>query len=463
MESSVVSEPRAVSIAPRSRTRPRAGTLAARLIWLVLVGNAVAIVWLWYHGGNVTAVHSTGAFLTSIARITGLLGAYLALVQVLLLSRLPALERLTGFDRLTVWHRWNGHACLYLILAHVFFSVWGYAQTDRIGIAKETSTMIWGGVYPGMIVATVSTALFLVVVGTSIVIVRRRLNYQAWYAVHFTTYGAIALGWFHQVPTGNELVLDNVAADYWASLYLATLGLLVVFRLLVPVTNAFRYRMKVAEVATEGPGVVSIHITGHGLDRLRAQPGQFFLWRFLARRGWWEAHPFSLSAAPDGRSLRITVKSLGDFTSRMRELAPGTRVVAEGPFGTFTTAVRRREKTLLVAGGIGITPVRALLEELDGDVIVLYRVISESDVLFREELELLAAERGIAVHILTGDHTTVEGRDLLTPVHLRMLVPDVADREVYVCGPPAMASAIEKNIRNTGVPSRYLHVERFAL
>ena len=458
-----MSQPRAVAVAARPYARPLVGRLTAALIWLILVGNAVAIVWLWYHGGNVTKVHSTGELLTSIARITGLLGAYLALVQVLLLSRLPALERLTGFDRLTVWHRWNGHACLYLILAHVFFSIWGYAEMDRIGIGKETSTMIWGGVYPGMIVATISTALFLVVVATSIVIVRKRLNYQAWYAVHFTTYAAIALGWFHQVPTGNELVLDNIAADYWASLYLATLGLLLVFRLLVPIANAFRYRMQVAEVVTEAPGVVSLRITGHGLDRLHARPGQFFLWRFLARRGWWEAHPFSLSAAPDGKSLRITVKSLGDFTSRMREIAVGTRVVAEGPFGAFTSAVRRRDKTLLVAGGIGITPVRALLEEMNGDVVALYRVVKDSDIVFRSELESIAAERGIALHILTGDHSTDEGRKLLSPDHLRELVPDVAEREVYVCGPSAMASAIGKNVRSAGVPARYLHVERFAL
>src|SRR5205814_7474742 len=58
-------------------------------------------------------------------------------------------------------------------------------------------------------------------------------------------------------------------------------------------------------VVTEAPGVVSIRIAGRNLDRLQAQPGQFFQWRFLNR--WWTAHPFSLSEAPDGRSFRITV------------------------------------------------------------------------------------------------------------------------------------------------------------
>jgi predicted ferric reductase len=463
MDTTLVSNARPPLDSTIARSRAARLPFAAWAVWLALAANAVAIVWLWYHGGNVGGVHSTGELLTSIARITGLLGAYLALVQVILLARLPAIERAVGLDRLTVWHRWNGHACLYLIVGHVFFSIWGYSQMDRISVGSEISTMIWGGVYPGMIIATIGTALFVLVVVTSIVIVRRRLDYRAWYAVHFTAYAAIALGWFHQIPTGNELVLDATAADYWRSLYAATLALLLWFRLVLPAVNATRFRLRVAEVVSEGPGVVSLHITGRRLERLHARAGQFFLWRFLGRRGWWEAHPFSLSAAPSSGSLRITVKGLGDFTSRLREVAPGTRVIAEGPFGVFTTVRRRRQKALLIAGGIGITPVRALAEEMAGDLVVVYRVIHEHDAVLRDELESLAAKRGFALELVVGDHATDEGRVLLTPPHLLELVPDAVEREVYVCGPPAMASALEQSVRAVGVPRRYLHVEKFAL
>jgi predicted ferric reductase len=155
--------------------RRRALGLAA--VWVVVLGNAAAIVWLWVHGGNITA-KSSGDVLTSIARITGLLSAYLALIQVVLLARVPALERLVGFDRLSVWHRWNGHACLDLVLAHVLFSVWGYALLDKYSLPKEISTMLGGGIYPGMITATVGTVLLIAVVATSIVIVKRRLRYE---------------------------------------------------------------------------------------------------------------------------------------------------------------------------------------------------------------------------------------------------------------------------------------------
>ena len=143
----------------RTGTARRAAAMA--LLWTLVAGNAAALVWLWVHGGNVSDDLTTGELLTSAARITGLLGAYAALLQVLLLSRLPVVEDLVGFDRLTVWHRWNGHACLDLVLLHVVLSVWGYALMDKISIPKELSTMRGGGIYPGMITATVGTALLI--------------------------------------------------------------------------------------------------------------------------------------------------------------------------------------------------------------------------------------------------------------------------------------------------------------
>jgi len=452
----------ALSLPRSAATGVSRRVVAGSLIWAVLLGNAAVIVWLWIHGGNLTT-RSSGDVLTSIARITGLLAAYLALVQVILLARLPVLERLAGFDRLSVWHRWNGHACIDLVIAHVVFSVWGYALLDKLSLPKEISTMLGGGIYPGMITATIGTALLLAVVVTSIVIVRRRLKYEWWYAVHLLAYAGIALGWFHQIPTGNELVLSTVAADYWRGLYVATIAVLVVFRVLVPAAAAARHRLRVAGVVDEGPGVVSLRIEGRRLDRLQARAGQFFIWRFLAPGLWWSAHPFSLSQAPDGRSLRITVKELGDHTARLAEVPVGTRVVAEGPFGVFTGAVRRRAKVLLIAGGIGITPVRALLEELHGDVVVLYRAIAASDLVFQDELHTLAAARGFGLRYLVGDHATGEGRRLLTAEHLREVVPDIEARDVYVCGPPAMTDLAARGVRAAGVPRRHIHVERFAL
>jgi predicted ferric reductase len=436
----------------------------AMCLWLVVVANAVVIVWLWLRGGGVSRVHGSAEVFTSLGRITGLVAVYLALIQVLLLARLPPVERLVGFDRLTVWHRLNGKACISLVVAHTVLITVGYAGSEQISVPREFSRLLSS--YPGMVTATIGTVLMVGVVISSLVIVRRRLPYEAWYFVHLSIYAGIALSYLHQLPTGNEFTTHTSQADYWIALYVVTLALLVCFRLARPAWGAFRYRLRVAEVIREGPGVVSLHITGRHLDRLAAHAGQFMLWRFFTRGRWWQAHPFSLSAAPDGRSLRLTVKDVGNFTSRIADISPGTAVLAEGPFGTFTHLQRTRPRVALIAGGIGITPIRALFEELPaapGELALIYRVIREEDLVFRTELEEIARERGADLFFVVGDHRTVAGRDLLSPVQLLQLIPDIVEREVYLCGPHPMMVRTEGSLHGAGVPGRQIHSERFAL
>ena len=476
--------------------------LVGLALWLFVVGNGVGILWIWGAGGADGLGyhwHSFDAVLLGLGRITALLAGYLALIEVLLLARLPFLERLVGFDRLTIWHRWNGHAVFNLVLAHVVFSVWGYANLDKHsffreywnwltlpqpGSAKIGSGTVGGissggisptqpGIlaghltatspYPGMITATVGTALLIAVVVSSIVIVRRKLSYEWWYAIHFTAYAGIALSWFHMIPSGNELVIDKIAADYWRGLYALALALILYFRLARPLARAARFDLHVTEVTEEAPGIVSLRISGRDLDRLDAQAGQFFFWRFLTEGFWYTKHPFSLSEAPTNDSFRITVKNLGDHSAKLGKIPIGTRVFAEGPFGVFTAESRVKPKALLIAGGIGITPVRALLEQMDGDLVALYRVASHTDIVFADELDRIATTRGARIEYLIGNHTSPETHDLLSPNHLTKLVPDIAERDVYICGPPGMINQIVPNLRQAAVPHHHLHIERFAL
>ena len=346
-------------------------------------------------------MEKTADLLTSLARLTGLLSAYLALIQVLLLARLPALERAIGFDRLSIWHRWNGHVCIDLVVVHVVLSVWGYAMLDRLGFFGELTTMIGGGIYPGMVTATIGTVALLAVVATSIVIVKRRLRYEWWYAVHLPAYAGIALAWFHQIPTGNELVLDQTAADYWRSLYLATLALLVAYRLVAPAIAFFRHGLRVVAVREEARRRLARDRRPQSPPSARA-PGPVLPLAVPLVRPLVEGAPVLALGGAGRRRLRVTIKNLGDFTSTVGDIPVGTRVLAEGPFGTFTAASARRPKTLLVAGGIGITPIRALLDELDGDVVAVYRVVAEDEAIFLDELRELAP----TLHLVTGDHAT---------------------------------------------------------
>jgi predicted ferric reductase len=449
--------------APAGARWPLSLRAGAWLFWTMLAGNGAFIVWMWLHGGGISGVHGRAEAFTSLGRITGLLGVYLALVQVLMLSRLRPLERYLGFDRLTGWHRVNGKVCVSLIVAHAALITVGYALAERISIPGELSRLLRS--YPGMVAATVGTVLMVAVLISSLVIVRRRMRYESWHFVHFLIYAGIALGYLHQIPTGNEFAAHPVQADYWISLYAATLAVLLVYRVALPIRDLRRYELTVRRVAAAGPGVTSIEVGGRRLERLHAVAGQFMLWRFLTPGRWWQTHPFSLSAAPDGRTLRLTVKAVGDFTGKLPQVQPGTRVMVEGPFGVLTSAAMRTDKALLIAGGIGITPLRALFEELapTTDVVLVYRAVSKRELALRAELEEIAERWGATLHLLPGDHRRREGAKLLSPASLRALVPDIAERDVYVCGPPAMMERVAASLAELRVPEDQIHSERFAL
>jgi ferredoxin-NADP reductase len=273
----------------------------------------------------------------------------------------------------------------------------------------------------------------------------------------------VTLALIHQVFEGSTFKTSTAAQIYWWALWAFAIGSLLVGRFVMPFWRNARHRLRVAAVVPESDNTVSVYMTGKNLDRLPARAGQFFLWRFLGHNRWWQVNPFSLSAAPDGRSLRLTAKAIGTTSAGLRGVPIGTRVFAEGPYGAFTSMHRTKPDTLLIAGGVGITPIRALLEdpELTGDIVVLYRVRTAADAVLLGELENLATSRGARLHLLTG--RTGSGAQPFEPESLARLVPDITERDTFVCGPAAMTDAVLRSLRALRVPARQVHAERFRL
>jgi predicted ferric reductase len=444
---------------PAIRLGPRT---AAALLLTALFGNAAAVLWLWLHGGGVSIVHDSAALWTSLGRLTGLEGAYLALVQIVLLLRMPWLEMVVGFDRLTRWHRVNGQACIVLVVAHAVLITIGYAGMDQVGFASEFGTLLSD--YPGMVAAAVGTGMMAFAGLSSLVIARRRLPYEVWYGIHVTIYAAIALAYLHQIPTGNDLTVNPAQAHYWISLYCSVLALIVAFRVVGPISRFHRHALRVERIERESHDVISVYVCGRNLHRLKARGGQFFIWRFLSRGLWWQAHPFSISAAPNGRTLRLTVKAVGGYTRALPSVKPGTRVLIDGPLGRFTADRRRVDRVALIAAGIGVTPLRAILEELPaGDIVFVHRVAREADAVLGDEIDRLAKVRGARVVRLVGGHRDPRCQHLLSPAHLAAEIPDLNSRDVFVCGPPPMMSRTIDSLRSLGVPHAQIHSERFAL
>ncbi|MEU4369344.1 ferredoxin reductase family protein [Micromonospora chersina] len=447
--------------APVPPGRPRRGPGGRRALndafWLGLVA-AVLPWWLTTPPGSLA---DTTDVLTAAGRITGLVAGYLLLVQVLMMSRLGVLERWLGGERISRAHRDVGATLLVAVLAHLALLVVGYARMEKNSILGQVGSLL--SHYEDMVSAFVAAGIMVAVGVTAVRGVRRRLPYELWHHLHLTSYLALLLGYGHQFSNGAQLYEPGPVRTGWIAAYLLVVAALVWGRLIAPLRFNLRHRLRVADVVAESPDTISIYLTGHRLNQIDLLGGQYFRWRFLNPGCWWQSHPFSLSAAGNGRWLRLTVKVVGGHTAELRDLHPGTRVWAEGPSGTFTAAHRTRERALLIAGGSGIAPLRAMLEELPPGAALIYRARTPADVLLHNELDWLAQARRTSVWYVIGSRDDPGPRQVMSPEGLRRLVPDVTRRDVYLCGPGGLVDEAVRVLRRAGVPRRQIHLATFEL
>jgi ferredoxin-NADP reductase len=287
------------------------------------------------------------------------------------------------------------------------------------------------------------------------------MRYEVWWVTHLYIYVGILLAFMHQVETGQAFVRHPFAKVAWVVIIIGSLACLVLFRWLVPIARAQSLDLRVARVDRESDDTISIWIQGRNLDNLKAKGGQFFSWRFMTSDLWWHAHPFSISASPRPDFLRITIRDLGDTSRALAALKRGTRVIAEGPYGTFTADKRHGEHVLLIAGGVGITPIRAILEDLPPttDVQLIYRVPNRKSLVLWHELDDLASQRPhTSIRYLVGSRREhpIDARTLA------QMVPQVSRRDWYVCGPLPLVNAVIGAAEVLGVPPERIHHEEFA-
>ena len=515
---------------------PRRGrfTLADPLGALAIL-SVVAVVALWVmnQGGPLSLTASDRAT-GSLGLLAGLLASDLMILQVVLLARIPWVERSWGHDLLTRRHRLVGFASFWLMIAHV--TLFAVERSTREPTAIPDALLRLFVTDSWMLCATVGTLALIMVVVTSVRAARRRLRYESWHLLHLYSYAGIAATFPHTFTDGADFH-ETWTRLYWWCLYGFAFAATLLYRVALPAWRSLYHRLRVESVVTEAPGTVSITFKGHRLDRMRTASGQFFVWRFLDGPGWSRSNPYTLSAAPTPDRLRITIKSAGDGSDRAARLTPGTRALIEGPYGTLTARRRTHPGMLLMAAGIGITPMRALLEDAPyapGEATLIYRYGEDEHAVFADELREIATHRGVELILLPGprradtswqaagsahrDGTSRQAAALVDrsntalqaagPAHLadaswrttgsahradtarratglthpadtcgqarasaqldddvqvlKQLVPDIAHRDIYVCGPTTWITAVRKAARGAGAHRDSVHTEEFA-
>ncbi|NTV44419.1 MAG: hypothetical protein HGA67_01840 [Candidatus Yonathbacteria bacterium] len=416
----------------------------------LLIVNEIILLVLWL--ANSGRLLAGDVFDVSIAlgRVTGLFLGYLVLIELLLISRAPSFEHAFGFDTLNRTHRVTGFVMLGLLVAHPVFLSIGYAGGEN-PVAQFFAFAQWEGVFA----ATIGAIAMLGAGIASIKIIRKRMSYDAWYLLHLLMYIGAMLAFWHTIESGD--VARGGALAYWLALSAFTALTVIGYRFGRPLYRFFTNDFRIEKVVRESPSTHSIYITGNNMDTFRFEEGQFANFIFL-KKGMCRHHPFSFSKVCDGTGLRITVKNLGDFTSRISTLVPGTRVIIDGPLGRFTRTAAETKKYCFIGGGVGVTPVVALAGACvrDGiDAVLIASFRTPEDTPLAEDIRTL----GLPAHIIFSDG---EGGRFVDGAFVASLCPDILERDVFVCGPVPMMDALEKGLLDIGVLRNRIHTERFA-
>lgn len=453
--------------ASQASRRPK----ALRFGWADLIGPVgilinVVVVAMWIRNQGLASLTSLDRAIGSLGLLTGLLASSLMVTQVLMLARFPWVEKAWGHDLLIHRHRWVGFASFWLMIAHTAAYAIERAADGNIGQAwlqlfVLDSWMLW---------ATVGTIMITVVTVLSIRYARRRMRFEPWHLLHLYAYLGMAFGFPHQLADGADFH-ETWAQVFWWTLYLGTLALILIWRVGMPIYSSWYHRMRVEKVVTEAPGVYSVHVTGRNLSRLHTKSGQFFNWRFLDGPGWMRGNPYTISAAPTNHAMRVTIQAAGDGSARVAHLTPGTKVLIEGPYGNMTAQRRQHPHMLLIAAGVGLTPIRALLEDTPyapGECTLIYRYTEEEHAIFTAEIDAIAAQRGVTVHYLPGKRRTggswqARGAAISNDATaLAALVPDITATDIFVCGPPQWIRSVKAAARKAGAARADVHTEDFA-
>jgi len=426
-------------------------TLAAGLGFGAVVGTSLVTL--------LPGVSSSGGMANALGSTCAMTGTYLCLMLMVLISRVAWIEKEAGHDRMIQWHRSIAPYSLFLIVGHVVFTTIGYAQSSNVGVLHQLWLLIT--TYGWMLPATVGFALMVILGLASHQIARRRMKYETWWTAHLYFYIAIALSFGHQITTSQLFLAHPLLKKFWIGLYVFIGLLILVSRIAVPLWLSLRSGLKVSKVVRETDNVVSIYVTGRNLKRFNASGGQFFQWRFITPHWWWQAHPYSLSMKPIDNEMRITVKHLGDQSSSFQELLkPGTRLIAEGPYGVFTAKQRYTNAVTAFAAGIGVTPIRAMMDDLPKSVNItfIYRVSDGEHAPLRQELDAFAERKGWEVVYLEGPRE----QHPMTVEYMSQYAPALLHSDIYICGPNGFMDGVIKMVTDAGVPEKRIHHESFA-
>lgn len=396
----------------------------------------------------------------AISRIAGIIATAGVLLEFLVMSRAPFIEDNFSLEEINEFHRYAGYTIVYSLIVHIVFVTVGYGALDHFSLWKQ----FWSfpSQFSGLLSALVGSAALLVAAAFSIKLLRKKLPYELWYFIHVIVYGSIVLTFSHQVDSGGDVSTLPWMRAYWYFLFGLLFVIVAYYRFIRHITLSLYHGFKIEKIVPEANGIYSVYISGRNIQKYNYKAGQYAHWRMLNPKLFLQNHPFSFSSIPGSDHLRFTFKTSGDFTNKLASVPVGTRLLVDGPRGSFVTEHSFDRKVLMIAGGIGVSPfiplAKSLLED-KRDVTVLYSVVNREDVAFKEEFNQLLNTYPATFRLV--NHVASE-TGYITEATLLKFVAEDRDEAVYVCGPPAMTNLIIKQLKNLDFYDDQIITEQFS-
>lgn len=404
------------------------------------------------------------SFWTDFSVALGFVGLAMLALQFALTARINRIEASYGVDIILQFHRYISLVAFALILIHPLVLFFDQPETLRLLNLFEVP---WRARF-----AVIGTLALVVLVITSIWRQRLRIPYELWRTSHgILAVAAVSLGLAHALGVSYYLGLFWKKL-LWSAIALSALWLLIYVRIVKPWMMT-RHPYLVEEVIPERGNVWTLAVRPRGHEGFQFEPGQFAWITLNISPFRMREHPFSMSSSGDHpERLEFTIKALGDFTQTIKDIEPGTKAYLDGPYGVFTTD-RYWDSAgfVLIAGGIGITPMMSMLvtaaeRKDDRQFLLIYANKRWENVTFREELDALVDSLDLTVvHVLreppedwTGE-TGYVNQDLLQryiPIHR-------GSRHYFICAAPVMMEQVEAALHDLQVPATNVHMEHFNL
>ena len=427
---------------------------------LTIIAFALLVMFYGWFIKSGHGLNTSSDRIIAISRIAGIIATAGVLLEFLVMSRAPFIEDNFSLEEINEFHRYAGYTIVYSLIVHIVFVTVGYGALDHFSLWKQ----FWSfpSQFSGLLSALVGSAALLVAAAFSIKLLRKKLPYELWYFIHVIVYGSIVLTFSHQVDSGGDVSTLPWMRAYWYFLFGLLFVIVAYYRFIRHITLSLYHGFKVEKIVPEANGIYSVYISGRNIQKYNYRAGQYAHWRMLNPKLFLQNHPFSFSSVPGSDHLRFTFKTSGDFTNKLASVPVGTRLLVDGPRGSFVTEHSFDRKVLMIAGGIGVSPfiplAKSLLED-KRDVTVLYSVVNREDVAFKEEFNQLLntypATFRLAIHVASET-------GYITEATLLKFVAEDRDEAVYVCGPPAMTNSIIKQLKNLDFYDDQIITEQFS-